>query len=81
MRKRQIHVMLGASRKFLPRVPSSFPPPKVVFKLDVDWPVVWERLDSPVLHPSAREYLFMIIHNIVPNRERLYLKMNMVNNP
>ena len=34
-----------------------------------------------VLDPSAREYLFMIIHNIVPNRERLYLKMNMVNNP
>ena len=60
---------------------SSFPPPKVVFKLDVDWPVVWERLDSPVLDPTAREYLFMIIHNIVPNRERLYLKMNMVNNP
>ena len=70
------------SAKFLyQEYTSIFPPPKVVFKLDVDWPVVWERLDSPVLHPSAREYLFMIIHNIVPNRERLYLKMNMVNNP
>ena len=66
------------SAKFLyQEYTSSFPPPKVVFKLDVDWPVVWERLDSPVLDPSAREYLFMIIHN----RERLYLKMNMVNNP
>ena len=60
---------------------SSFPPPKVVFKFEVDWSVVWKRLDSPVLDPSAREHLFMIVNNIVPNRERLYLKMNMVNSP
>ena len=60
---------------------SSFPPPKVMFKFDVEWKIVWERLDSPVLDPFARECLFMIIHNIVPSRERLYLKMNMVNSP
>ena len=30
---------------------SSFPPPKIVFKFDVDWPLVWSRLDSPVLEP------------------------------
>ena len=60
---------------------SSFSPPTVVFKFDVDWSVVWERLDSPVLDPSAREYKFMIINNIVPHSERLYLKMNMVDNP
>ena len=45
------------------------------------WPVVWERPDSSVLDPSAREFLFMIINNIVPNRARLYLKMNLVDNP
>ena len=42
---------------------------------------MWNRLDSPVLDPLAREYLFLIINNIVPNRERLYMKMNMVNSP
>ena len=60
---------------------SSFPPPKVMFKFDVEWSAVWKRLDSPVLDPLAREYLFMIINNIVPNRKRLYLKMHMVNSP
>ena len=45
------------------------------------WPVVWERPDSSVLDPSAREFLFMIINNIVPNRASLYLKMNLVDNP
>ena len=26
---------------------STFPPPKIVFKFEVDWSTVWERLDSP----------------------------------
>ena len=34
-----------------------------------------------MLDPSAREQLFMIINNIVANRERLFMKMNMVNSP
>ena len=46
---------------------STFPPPKVVFKIDVDWALVWKRVSSPVLEPGAREILFMIVHNIVPN--------------
>ena len=61
--------------------PSTFPPPKVIFKFDVEWTLVWERLNSAVLDPLAREQLFMVIHNIVPNRERLFMKMNMVNSP
>ena len=60
---------------------SSFPSPKIVFKFDVDWPLVWSRLDSPVLEPLAREYIFMIVNNIVPNKERLHMKMNMGNSP
>ena len=60
---------------------SSFPPPKVMFKFDVDWQLVWSRLASPVLDPLAREFLFMIVNNSVPNRERLNLKMNLVNSP
>ena len=62
---------------------SSFPPPKVMFKFAVNWQLVWNRLASPdpVLDTSAREFLFMIVNNIVPNRERLSLKMNLVNSP
>ena len=60
---------------------TTFPPPKVVYKYDVDWPLVWERLDYLSLDPLGREHLFSIIHNIVPNRERLHTKMNMVNTP
>ena len=33
---------------------STLPPPKVVFKFDVDWQLVWARLDYPVLDPLAR---------------------------
>ena len=60
---------------------SSFPPPKIVFKYDVDWSQVWKRLEYPVLEPIGREYLFSLIHNIVPNRERLFSKMHLVNSP
>ena len=60
---------------------SSFPPPKVMFKYDVDWDLVWERLQYLSLEPLAREFVFSIIHNIVPNRERLNIKMNLVDSP
>ena len=60
---------------------SSLPPPKVVFKYEVDWQLVWERLDYSVLDPLGREFIFMIVHNIVPTRERLYMKMHMVDSP
>ena len=60
---------------------SSFPPPKVVFKYDIDWELVWTRLEYLVLEPNGREVLFTIIHNIVPNKERLFTKMHMVNSP
>ena len=60
---------------------TSFPPPKVVYKYDIDWQLVWERLEYLVLESSCQEVLFSIIHNIIPNRERLYTKMHMVNSP
>ena len=28
---------------------STFPPPTIIFKFEVDWSIVWERLDSPGL--------------------------------
>ena len=60
---------------------TSFPPPKIIYKYDIDWQLVWTRLEYLVLEPSCQEVLFSIIHNIIPNRERLYTKMNMVNSP
>ena len=60
---------------------SSFPPPKVIFKFDVDWDLVWERLENLKLDPLARNFMFNIIHKIVPNRLRLHSKFNTVNSP
>ena len=60
---------------------SSFPPPKVVFKYNVDWNQVWHRLQSPMLEPRAREIFFLVINNIVANKDRLYYKFNMANSP
>ena len=44
---------------------STFPPPKIVFKFDADWLQVWQRLQSPMLEPKAREILFMVVNNII----------------
>ena len=60
---------------------ATFPPPKVIYKFEVDWNLVWRRLDMSTLEPLGRDYLFVIIHNVVPNRERLFYKMNMVDSP
>ena len=60
---------------------SSFPPPKVIFKFDIDWSQVWCRLQSPMLESGAREVLFMVINNIIANRDRLHSKFHMVPSP
>ena len=60
---------------------STLPPPKVVFKFDIDWSKVWERLQSPLLESGARQVLFMVINNVVANRDRLHNKFHMVPSP
>ena len=59
---------------------SSFPPPKIEYKydVDVDWSQVWRRLQSPMLEPGAREVFFLLINNIVANKDRLFKKFHMV---
>ena len=59
---------------------STFPPPKVVFKFDVNWGQVWTRLQNPVLDIMGREILFLIVHNIVANKDRVF-KFNMTASP
>ena len=59
---------------------TSFPPPKVVFKYEADWDQVWVRLQSPVLGLMVRELLFMVIHNIMNNKDKMF-KFNMTASP
>ena len=66
-------------RKLYEGYTTTFPPPKVIYKFDVDWAQVWARLEYLGLDSFARECLFSIVHNIVPNRERMHSKMNLVN--
>ena len=55
---------------------TTFPPPKVTFKYDIEWEKVWSRLQNPVLESMSRDILFMIVHNIVANKDRVH-KFNM----
>jgi hypothetical protein len=49
---------------------STFPPPKITFKFDIDWNPVWMRLQTPVLDMNSRDIMFMIIHNILANKDK-----------
>ena len=51
----------------------------MALKYNVDWSLVWKRLEYLVLEPFGKDVLFSIIHNIVPSKERLFSKMHMVN--
>ena len=51
---------------------ASFAIPKVVREAVVDYKLVWRRLQSCVLHPEARDVLFLLIHNKLPVPERLF---------
>ena len=51
---------------------SSFPPPKVIFKYDnLPWNEIWDRLNRPVINSHVRDIMFLVIHNILPTRDRL----------
>ena len=51
---------------------STFPPPKVVMESDRDYGIAWKRLHSPVVDDKARDVLFLLLHNKLPVRERLF---------
>ena len=36
------------------------------------WKDVWDRLNRPVLSSHERDVMFILIHNILPTRERLF---------
>ena len=58
----------------------TFPPPKITYKHDLNWTLVWKRLKSDVHDSTAKDILFRIIHNILPNRQRLF-RMNKCADP
>ena len=69
------------SSKFLyQEFTTTFPPPKVIYKYDLNWNLVWKRLNNPVHDTAARDILFRMIHNIIPNRQRLF-KLNQCLDP
>ena len=52
---------------------STFPPPKVIYKYEnMPWEEIWGRLNKPVLSSHERDVMFILIHNIIPTRERLF---------
>lgn len=56
----------------------TLPPPKCAFVHDFDWAQIWKRIENPVIGSSPHEICFMLINNIIPNRQRL-LRLNKVN--
>ena len=74
------HLNLVTAKNLYLGFTSTFPPPKVTLKYDIEWEKVWGRLQNPVLEPMSREVLFMIVHNIVANKDRVH-KFNMTVSP
>ena len=52
---------------------STFPPPKVTYKYEnMPWNDIWDRLNRPIISSHVRDLMFILIHNILPTRERLF---------
>ena len=52
---------------------STFPPPKVIYRhADLPWEDIWRRLNRPVIDSPVKDILFMVIHNVLPTRDRLF---------
>ena len=51
------------------------PPPKVEDKFNLNWQEIWRRLDSNFVGQEASNVMFIVVHNIYSNNERLF-RMN-----
>ena len=51
---------------------STFPPPKVVMESNRDYSIAWKRLHNPVVDSKSRDVLFLLLHNKLPVKERLF---------
>ena len=60
---------------------STLPPPKIVFKFEnLPFELIWKRLENPIINSEAKNILFKVFNNIIPNRDRLF-KMQKVQHP
>ncbi len=51
---------------------STLPPPKVMYKKpEINWTCVWRNINHPMLFVERREFLFLLVHDILPTGERL----------
>ena len=50
----------------------AFPVPKVELEAGVSFKCVWQRLSSPVLTAEAKDVLFLLVHNKLPVKERMF---------
>ena len=50
----------------------SFPVPKVEVEAGISFKTVWQRILSPVLSASARDVLYLLVHNKLPIQERMF---------
>ena len=60
------------SREIYEKLANSFPTPKVETEAGVCYRIIWSRLASPVLSSAVREVLFLLIHNKLPVKERMF---------
>ena len=60
------------NKKVYRELTSSFHPPKVVMESDLDYGVAWRRLHSTVVDIKARDVMFLLMHNKLPVKERLF---------
>ena len=50
----------------------TLPPPKIVHKYSLPWDQVWQSINHPMLEVEQRELTFMLVHNVLPTKERLH---------
>ena len=59
---------------------SSLPSPKVVRESNLDYSLTWSRLNSSVVDARARDVMYLMIHNKLPVKERLF-RIRLKNDP
>ena len=46
-------------------------PPQVEINFERNWDQIWSNLNHPIISCDARNIMFLILHNIYPNKQRL----------
>ena len=59
---------------------SSLPSPKVVRESNLDYSLTWSRLHSSVVDARVRDVMYLMIHNKLPVKERLF-RIRLKNDP